>query len=267
MTAYIMTRSRIPNLLKIVPRWIDQSIPVVLVTERQELEEHKDLIRREGWLYKVKAIAPKAEDRGIGYKRRFAVNHAHTNGLASIIMSDDDMRPANGSDMRWLLTEAMKQTVLGIGATRSLHDRNSKGWTSKIHGPMLCPGGWGMQMFALNIENTVHIGNFDPKLDCWGEDAELMRHGIAKVGMPWLVHCDVKCEPIGVRYDPGGINSLITDGTRMLREIRCREIIHERWPEYTTPAEKKPMMRWQKMMDDYIPNWRERSAMHGGSWA
>ncbi len=93
-----------------------------------------------------------------------------------------------------------------------------------------------------------------------------MRQGIAQLGIPWLVHCGVKCDPIGVRYDPGGINSLINDGTRGLREIACRELIHRRWPDYTSAAAAKPRMRWQKMLDDYIPDWRSRSAIHGGQW-
>jgi hypothetical protein len=124
-----------------------------------------------------------------------------------------------------------------------------------------------MQLFALNLANTVYIGNFDSRLDCFGEDHELMRMGIAVSGFPWLVHCDVKCEAIGVRYDPGGLNSFISDGTRALREIECRKIIHERWPQYTSRPEARPRMLWQKMLNDYIPNWRELSAIHGGSWS
>jgi hypothetical protein len=183
-----------------------------------------------------------------------------------MIMSDDDMRPTATSNMKWLLEEARKSNVVGIGATRSLHDRNSKGAISRNHGPILCPGGWGMQLFALNVNNTIEVGNFDSALDCFGEDAELERMGIATIGIPWLVHCDVKCEAIGVRYDPGGMNSFITDGTRALREIECRRIIHERWPMYTSEPERRPNMRWQKMLDDYITGWRELSAIHGGSW-
>jgi hypothetical protein len=183
-----------------------------------------------------------------------------------MIMSDDDMRPTATTNMTRLLTAARKSNVIGIGATRSLHDRNSKGAISRNHGPILCPGGWGMQLFALNIKNTIEVGNFDSELDCFGEDAELERMGIATIGIPWLVHCDVKCEAIGVRYDPGGMNSFITDGTRALREIACRRIIHERWPMYTSAPERRPNMRWQKMLDDYITGWRELSAIHGGSW-
>jgi hypothetical protein len=266
MTVYIMTRDRQDNLRKIVPRWLDQNMRVVLVTERSEQDEHVRLVRRERWgSDRVIVISPQRE-RGIGHKRRYAVNHAKALGLQSIIMSDDDMQPANNTDMNSILWEARNPKVLGIGATRSLHDRNSRGAVSANHGLILCPGGWGMQMFSLNIENTLAVGNFDSELDCFGEDAELERMGIATIGIPWLVHCDVRCNAIGVRYDPGGINAYITDGTRALREVACRRIIHERWPMYASHPERKPRMLWQKMLDDYIPNWRERSAIHGGRW-
>jgi hypothetical protein len=269
MTVYIPTRDRIANLRKIIPRWLEQNIPVVLVVEKSELLEHVNLIRSERSWRDVSVISPKREERGIGYARRFAVNHAHRAGLSSIIMSDDDLRPVADPSIHMLLGEARKSDVLGIGAVRSLHDRFTNGAVSANHGPMLCPGGWGMQIFGLNVQNAIDVGNFDQQLDCFGEDHELMRNGIAVAGIPWLVHCDVRCEPIGVRYDPGGLNSFIEsrdDGTRAAREIACRRILYARWPKYVSTPESRPRMRWQKMLDDYIPDWRARSAMHGGKW-
>lgn len=264
MTAYIMTRSRPGNLKKIVPRWLEQHIPVVLVTEPSEREHHLSLVNGQGW-EDVTVINP-PQERGIGYKRQFSVEHAHSRRLRSIIMSDDDMQPANNSDMDLLLEEAQKPGVLGIGAARSLHDHFSGGATKNNDGVILCPGGWGMQLFALNVRSALDAGNFDAALDCFGEDHELARNGIARLGLPWAVHCTVRCEPVGVRYDPGGINAFITDGTRPKREQACREIIYRRWPRYASVPDARPRMRWQKMLDDYIPGWREFSAMHGGSW-
>ena len=263
MTVYIPTRGRISNLVKIVPRWLDKDFHVVLVIEKSEYRTHRELVSSKGWDSDVEIISPIGAERGIGHARKTAVINAALRGFRSIIMSDDDMRPSLHSNMEELLYEAKNPAVLGIGAVRTLHDRFSGGVTSKHNDVILCPGGWGMQLFALNVETTSLVGNFDSRLDCWGEDHELMRNGIA-AGIPWLVHCGVKCEAIGKRYAPGGLNTFIADGNRAMRERRCREIINKRWPKYTSHPEMKSRVRWQKMMDDYIPNWREKSAIHGG---
>lgn len=120
-------------------------------------------------------------------------------------------------------------------------------------------------MFALNVATALEVGNFDSRLDCYGEDAELARAGISN-GYPWLVHCGARAEAIGKRYDPGGMNSYISDGTRLDRETACRKIIHDRWPSYTSGPEARPRMAWKKMLDDYIPHWRTLSALDGGRW-
>lgn len=264
MTVYIMTRDRLDNLRKIIPRWQAQRIPVVLVVELEEVQMHREFVNAAGFS-DIRIIATQQENRGIGHKRRFAVIHAKSQKLRSIIMSDDDMRPANGAIMHSLLRQASKPSVLGIGAIRSIHDRFTGGALSRRSDVILCPGGWGFQLFALNIDNTMSVGNFNSRLDCYGEDAELMRLGISN-GIPWLVHCGVRSEPLGKRYDPGGMNAYISDGTRLAREQECRRIIHERWPQYTSSPEAKPRMQWQKMLNDYIPGWKGLSALHGGRW-
>ena len=265
MSVYIITRNRPGNLKKVVPRWLEQSMHVTLVVEGSEQERHRVLVSGMGWTDKVDIISPKAVNLGVGHARRFAVANAALRRLDSIIMSDDDMRPSPGSDMGKLLREAASPKVLGIGAVRPLHDWFSGGATKDRNDVILCPGGWGMQLFALNVQNTEIMGSFDSLLDCFGEDHELMRNGIA-AGIPWLVHCGVKCDAIGARYANGGINSYISDGDRHAREVACRRIIHGRWPRYVSKPEDSPRMAWQKMLDDYITGWRHLSAMHGGEW-
>lgn len=265
MSVYIITRSRPDNIKKIVPRWLDQNLPVTLVVEEEEHDHHTSLVRGMGW-DNVEVISPKSVNKGVGHARAFAVWDADRHGLKSMIMSDDDLRPTSVSYMHLLLREAERPGVLGVGATRPLHDKFSGGITSDRDDVILCPGGWGMQLFALNVQQTLDIGSFDSKLDCWGEDHELMRNGIA-AGIPWLVHCGVRSEAIGVRYDPGGLNAY-TGGNegRTDMEMKCRQIIFNRWPRYVSPPNKKPRMQWASMMDDYITGWRDQSAIHGGQW-
>jgi hypothetical protein len=262
MTVYIPTMSRYDNLRKIVPAWLKQNIPVRLVVEAAEFSAHSSFRDEQGWKGLVRVIPAPRDHLGIGYARGFCVTHARHSGLESIIMSDDDMRPV--SDAWPLLDYAENNGVLGIGAVRGIHDRFTGGAVSANRGPILCPGGWGFQLFALNVRTAIDVGNFDKRLHSYGEDGELCRQGIAR-GIPWLVHCDVKCAAIGKRYAPGGISARFARPEyRTDAERQCLAIIHDRWPAYTNRPDQPLRVAWQKMLNDYIPDWRERSAIHGG---
>lgn len=264
MTVYIPTLSRLDNLRKIVPIWLQQDIQVRLVVERREYQDHVKLKKQENWGTDVYILPLKLAARGIGYARQQCVLHAKATDLSTIIMSDDDMYPHPSTDVWQLIDEAERPGVLGIGATRSLHDRFTDGAVSRNNGPILCPGGWGLQLFGLNIQEVMDCGNFDPRLHTIGEDTDLVRRGIAR-GIPWLVHCDVKAVAAGKRYAPGGFAAKYhTIEARKEAERQCMAIIHKRWPDYTNSPEKPLRMAWQRMLDDYIPDWRDESAIHGG---
>jgi hypothetical protein len=265
---FICTKQRFGNLMKVVPRWLDTTprhVPVILVTDKSEAADTKSLIAREQWPDRVWVYRLREDNAGIGFARHEALRLAGRKDYVSIIMADDDIMPKHGVSVNPLLRVARRDSVLGIGATRSYHDWLSNGVTGIRKDPILCPSGWGFQLFALNVQNTLSLGNYDPRLDCFGEDAELMRRGIS-AGIPWLVHCGVKCETIGNRHAPGGIASLTaTPVSRSHREAQCQRIIHDMWPEFTSCPPKPSRMAWGKMYDRYIPGWRERSAIHGGS--
>src|SRR6266568_841142 len=204
-TVYVCTRGRINNLKKIVPRWIDQNFRVILVVEKKEHKNHTFLCNEMRWsIGEVSVRALPREDRGIGYARNWAVQHASGVKLRSIIMADDDIRPAADSNMSILTEEARKPEILGVGAVLRIHDHFTDRAVSKNSGVILCPGGWGHRLYGLNVETTMALGNYDKNLDCLGEDDELQRQGIA-AGIPWAVHCDVWAESIGSRNQPGGI--------------------------------------------------------------
>ena len=266
-TVYIPTMGRYDNLRKIVPAWLAQGLDVRLVVDQSEFREHVRLRDSLRWQKRVHVVpVSKSYPRGIGAARRFCVNHARRAFLTAIIMADDDMRP--DTDVAPLLAEAAQDDVLGIGAVRSIHDRFTGGAITRLRkegaGPILCPGGWGFQLFGLNLKNAVAFGNFDDRLHTAGEDAELARNGIVN-GYPWMVHCEVVCSAIGARYAAGGINTRFSAPERRSEaELECLALIHERWPEYTNEPGKRLRMAWQKMLDDNIAEWRSLSALHGG---
>jgi hypothetical protein len=268
MTVYIPTIGRIGNVRAIVPRWLEQDLPVCIVVRPWEYRKHLALRDQEGWDRKHVRVRmlPENTPPGYGATRNFIVGYARSRYEESVIISDDDMQPSrNTQPFRLLLDEAAKPRVLGIGAVRSIHDRFTGGAVSRLHGPILCPGGWGFQCFAINVRLAKRLGNFDPLLHAHGDDAELARQGIAH-GFPWRVHTDVWAESIGKRYAAGGLSAVYrSPEARAEAERACMARINSRWPEYTNRPDQRVRTAWQKMLDDYIPDWRKLSAIHGGA--
>jgi glycosyltransferase involved in cell wall biosynthesis len=264
ITVYIPTLDRVDMIQKTVPHWLVQEMPVRLVVERREYRAYTELKNRMKWGKQVYILPLPLAGRGIGYARNYAVKHARATHLDAIIMSDDDVYIHDDSDAWDLIDAVEKPGVLGVGAVRTLHDRFTNGAISRNHGVILCPGGWGFTVKALNVQTALKCGNFDPALHSFGEDAELARQGIAR-GIPWRVHCDVVFVSLNKRLDPGGFSSKYhTLEGRLAGELECRSIIHKRWPDYTSEPDKRPRVAWQRMLDDYIPEWRNYSVLHGG---
>lgn len=265
MTVYIPTMGRPANVRKIVPRWLELGQDVRLVVNEDEANLHLAIRAQEGWGSEVTVWAP-AGARGIGQIRNKIVRHADRRRLTSIILSEDDVMPERKSDFNELLDWADRPDVLGIGATRPIHDRFTGGAISYNSGAILCPGGWGFVCFGLNVRNALAAGNYWSALHTIGDDAEMARQGIAKLRIPWLAHCDVRWSSLGTRYSPGGINARFGEDVvkRHTAERECMALIHERWPLYTNAPDKRLRVSWAKMLDDYLPGWKQRSAIHGG---
>jgi hypothetical protein len=265
MVVYIPTLSRLDNLRKIIPYWLEQEMQVRLVVEHREYGAHNALKRDMGWGSAVYILPLPLDNRGIGYSRNYCVKHASRTALDSIIMSDDDIYVNTSSDAWLLLDEAAKPGVLGVGGALSIHDRFTDGAISRTHGAIMCPGGWAFKLYGLNVQVALDCGNYNRYLHSHGEDAEMARQGISR-GYPWRVHCDVRCTAIGKRYDPGGLAAKYTTKEKRIEaEHECMAIIHNTWPKYTNAPDKPSRTAWQKMLNDYIPTWREASALHGGS--
>jgi hypothetical protein len=266
MAVYIPTLSRYDSLEKIVPAWLEQDIPITLVVDPKELKAHVRFRDGKGWRGFVSIARVPFDDRGIGYKRRYCVTHAWNMGYGAIIMSDDDHKPREGTDAGWLLYEANKPGVLGVGAVIQIYARFTGGAINKLSGPILWPGGAGFSVYGLNVETAMECGNFDERLHSFGEDAELRRQGLAR-GIPWRVHADVRCDAVNQRNSPGGFMAKFNGdlAARQAAELACRELIYERWPQYVSSPDKPPRMAWQAMLEHYVPRWRSLSALHGGT--
>jgi len=266
---YIPTLGRLEHIKKIVPYWLQQEIDIRIVVERYEYNEHAKLKREMGWGKEVVILTQPLSGRGIAYVRAFIVKHAKNAGHTAIIIAEDDTRPMPSSDMVLLLEEADKPYVVGVGATRPIHDFFTQGAITRVNragaGAILCPGSWGVQCFAINVDTVLRLGNYNTKLDVITDDVEMMMRGI-EAGMPWRIHTDVKMGILNRRYAPGGINTFFGNDAekRHAAEMKCWDLLRKRYPGFVSYAER-PRISFQKLYDTYIPEWREYSAIHGGS--
>jgi hypothetical protein len=253
-------------LQKTVPQWIAQDMPIRLVVEKQEYREHARLVREMRWGEQVSIVQLPLSHKGLGYARMYCVEHASKSGLDAFIMCNDDCYVKPNSDAWLLIEEAEKSTTLGIGAMRPLLNLFTGGAISRNHGPILCPGSWGLFVWGLNVNKAIEFGNYDPNLHTYAEDVDLLFEGV-KHGIPWQIHCDVEYVSVNKRYDNGGFEAVYRNNmeARLAAERKCMDIMRERWPDYVNRPDKPVRFSWQKILNDYIPDWKKASAIHGGS--
>jgi hypothetical protein len=270
MTVYVPTLGRVEQVREqIIPAWLDQEMPIKIVTKGNEVDTYLKIRREDFRGENISIIGQPASVRGIGAVKRMIVNNAKRKNLSSIIIAEDDAVPNYDSNWCDLLDACERPDVIGIAGARAIHDFYTGGALRANQGtdqPVILYPGAAYVCYGLNIKNALAAGNYDAALHTCQDDAELPRQAIAKLGLPWMMHCDVWWHSLNKRYAPGGVNAEHADlAARQAAEDECRAIVHERWPKYMSPPGKKERMQWKRMLDDFIPDWKDRSAMHGGS--
>jgi hypothetical protein len=263
MTAvYIPTMQRMHFLKKSMPKWL-HSVPqkdreINLVVAESEATVTRAFLKQEGWTSDVRVIALPLDIQGIGAIREYIVEDAWDSGHATIIMSDDDVFPQKSAELSHMEAIAKDSQVLGVGCVTSYHSLllGDRADMMKHDAPIFARAGYGFRMFALNLANVISVGNFNPELDVAFEDAELMRQGVA-VGLHWYLDPLVPAGSLGKRFEPGGLAAYTSSQEdREVRTNKCYTYCHRLWPKYLAEPPKK-RMSWQKMLNDFIPNWRE----------
>jgi hypothetical protein len=127
--------------------------------------------------------------------------------------------------------------------------------------PLMSKGALGKRLFSLNVPRVLAAGNFDVNLHSgWGDD-ELVRAGMDKLAATWYVHAGVTGGSVSNRYTQGGINDFHGENaqSRLDGQGHSHRIIYARWgPRYVSDPGKRMSFRWQKFMDDKVPDWRDR---------
>ena len=279
---YVPSRGRPDNVVKLAKAWAGMQgdeYELIFVVEPQDCDRYQNalqlisdkLFHRN---FSTTVLALPADNMGIGYARKYIVDHADFMGHESIFLSDDDIKPdvstfANYIDMANL---AKNNKVLGITARYSYHDFALGPKIKKCESPILLPAGT-FRLIALNVGNAFVYGNYDTRLTCVQEDGDLMLRGI-ELGTPWLIHLGTRAQSIGARYAPGGLSHYFgdDDANRVAAERKCHELLKRKHPDYVNDPPSSPPARgngvrikWQKAYDDSIENWKQLSYIHGGS--
>lgn len=248
------------NLRQIIPRWREhiRSIGCLnLVVARDEYPSTLAIAKASGW-GGVQVLRLPKDVQGIGAIRGWCVEIAHHNKDAAMIMSDDDIYPHHSANLNSMHAYAKRPNILGVGCVTSYHSLLLGHRKDMVYGEdaILATAGYGFRLFALNVKNAMKVGNFDPELDVCFEDAELMRCGV-RAGMRWYLDPLVKANPLGKRFEAGGIAALTgTPEERAHRTNLNYEYCYSQWPKYMAEPPRK-RMGWKKMLDDYWPGWRE----------
>lgn len=273
---YIPSRSRWANVPKLVKAWDDEMFDVVFSVEPDEAGQYAQAIADTTHHNEVSVITLPDRNLGVGFSRTFCLEHAYKDGLESIICSDDDVKPVSGMD--YLIDAAADPRVLGITSWYSYLDL-MLGITSKERQQMIADKRSILvatccivRIFGLNVENSLDVvGGFDPELKC-GDDADFVIRGFQE-GFPWLIHLGAKSNSMAARFAPGGVAALedaVSDGEVIgAKGAATRDAVAKiaaKFPGYARAARPdKLTYKWRKMLDDYLPEWRTWSELHGGS--
>lgn len=262
---YISSRGRVANARKVVPIWHNQGFEfdIFIAVEPDEFYLYANGLSECGINYAEILPLPRP-NQGLAYSRKFCVTHAASFGWESIIATDDDIKPVHGVENT--VMDAAHPKALGITIRYSYHDLALGDKIRSLGGIILQPNGM-FRMVALNVNNVMRLGNYDPNADnC--EDADLMLRGL-EAGFPWMVDLDSKAASIGKRHEPGGsLDYINTIGRSIYDHTHKKPILVKKFPEIATSnSEGKTRVAWLKAHDKYLPDWRKWSALHGGDLA
>lgn len=247
-TVYIPTRQRPQLLSRAIATWKPYGYPIVVVTDNSREVPRSD----------VMTISPSKKKAGVGYARQLMLADAKKRKESVIIMADDDHIPRG--DIEGMVEFASRSDVLGVGAWKNIFGSFMRGTVLGQVGArgedraFLTTGSMGYNVWALNVKNAVAAGGFDGRLR-FAEDAELVRQGIVKLGLPWYIFTGARAQEMmsskRLRAERiGGVATL--ESTREKVVNQAHAIIHQTWPDYVSPPGKPYRCAWKRMYTDHV---------------
>jgi hypothetical protein len=250
-----------------VKAWDDEMFDVVFMVEPDEVDMYTSACPKE---YRdngmVSVFGLPDTNLGVGLSRAMCLEHAAMDGLESIIMSDDDVKPSSGMD--GLIDVAADPLVLGITSWYSYLDLMLGIKGKNRNDVIICPSSI-FRIFGLNVQNVIGIGNYDEELRMT-DDADLMIRGIVE-GFPWMIHLGAKSASMGARWQPGGIDALEKQAssgkeTANVLKVEACDYLQNKFPDWVRrPREDKISFKWRVIYDENLPEWKHWSPLHGGN--
>lgn len=223
------------------------AVPIHVVFEPQYYGEVARELRGTG----ARPLVLPRDDMGIGYSRNQAVTNAERKGYETIIMMDDDKK-FSGNIPEWLGIARRKdivvvgsfQTIYGLWYPDTLMVQAAKARQSLtfLHG-----GSAGNQVFALNVANTMALGNFNASLRAF-EDQELCRQAMKQFGLPWYIHTGI----LAADRVPRSQQYKMIGNTDSPSRIAGHEAVAQLWPEFISQPPKRHVCRWKKLAQTYL---------------
>jgi hypothetical protein len=250
----IPTRDRITTLAKTLPSWVEEGLPIVLLTEPDQVGKHKQFLAEHGWENKVFVAGHPKRNAGVGYARMRAVEICASFGVTSFIMADDDTKIASG----YCATPLLKFVEEGKAIICAGWMSNYGLWVpdgNKIKNEpnLVIPcGGARDRVFAVNVQLAMKAGNFDPKLKTL-DTQEMNRLGM-KIKHLWWVHTGCHITMINKPHDPGGIQAVYeNEELRAKQNQRDHEYVYKKWgARYISHPTKRMATRWLVLATDCI---------------
>lgn len=265
---FIPTRGRYATILKLCKVWLNKEFEVTLVVEPQEYRQYSGEVTRRD----VNMLVLQKDNQGVAYARNRAVNHAHDEGLKSIILADDDIKPSTRrhDGMAEILEACEHPKIMGITARYGYHDL-CLGTEIKYLDDIVLLSTGTFRLVGLNVDNVMNVlGNYDYTLD-YAEDCDLFLRSI-QAGFPWMVHLGSFSNSIGTRYEPGGMLDFAGGRDKLAeKKAEWHKELHDRYPDITNAHTEKCAgkqncinIQWKKAYDLYMPGWRKWSELDGG---
>jgi len=249
----IVTRDRIETLRKTLPNWLEQELPILLLTEKNQVAKHQALIKELGAKKEIVVAGHPKKNQGVGYARMRAVEIADTFGIEAFIMSDDDMKITKGHPNVLLDFVAAGKAIICGGWMPNYGQWVPDGNRISKESNLVVPcGGARDRVMAINTKLALVAGNFHPKLKTL-DTQEMNRRGI-KIGHLWWIHSGCHIAMVNKPHDDGGIQAMYkTEKERAAQNLKDHELTFKLWgPKYISPPPKRMSTKWLILATDYI---------------
>jgi len=244
---YVISKSRVPTLVKAAKAGIETGLPFVVLVEPGEYREYRDALKKAGLLAHMDLVKHKRDNIGIVKARRHSVELSARRGDDVMLMVDDDLKlPWNAGKLVHFLRMRKKAPACAVWFPIYQHFARINPNT----GAQRNNGGMGRRAFSVRPQQLLDIGAFTLPYQI-GSDTDMLMRLFRDGYYPWYIHSDVKATSLLNRYGPGGISTI--PGTIPEKEQRTHELLTKEFGEglFTYTAKGNIRINWKRVYQKY----------------